>query len=117
MDYFEIYIERQKSLYAQACPWSDYKKHNTLTVLIAIAPSGCIMFISDTYGGRTSDQFICQNSGFYDLLEYRDEVMADHGCQSKDFLHHYCTLSIPPEHVKSQMTASECRKTKEVANL
>ena len=119
IDFSEIYIERSKSLHAQACTWSDYKKHNTLKFLIAIAPSGYIMHISHSYGGRTSDQFICQNSGFYNLLEFGDEVMADRGFQIReDLLHHYCTLRIPPgARVKSQMTASECQKTKEVANL
>ena len=77
------------------------------------------MFLSDCYGGRTTDQYICQNSGFYDLLEYGDEVMADRGFQIKeDLLHHYCSLNVPPgARVKSQMTSAECKKTKEVANL
>ena len=45
--------------------------------------------------------------------------MADRGFQIKeDLLHHYCSLSIPPgARVKSQMTAAECKKIKEVANL
>ena len=119
IDCSEIYIERPKSLNVQASTWSDYKKHNTFKFLIAIAPSGYITYISDCYGGRATDQFICQNSGFYNLLEYGDEVMADRGFQIKeDLLHHYCSLSIPPgARVKSQMTAAECKKTKEVANL
>ena len=119
IDCSEVYIERPKSLSVQAATWSDYKKHNTFKFLIGIAPSGFITFLSDSYGGRTSDQYICQNSGFYRLLEYGDEIMADRGFQIKeDLLHHYCTLSIPPgARVKSQMTAKECKKTKEVANL
>eukprot|EP00112_Aurelia_sp_Birch-Aquarium-sp1_P004893 Seg1553.3 transcript_id=Seg1553.3/GoldUCD/mRNA.D3Y31 product="hypothetical protein" protein_id=Seg1553.3/GoldUCD/D3Y31 len=119
IDCSEMYIERPKSLNAQASTWSDYKKHNTFKFLISIAPSGYITYISDCYGGRATDQFICQNSGFYNLLEYGDEVMADRGFQIKeDLLHHYCSLSIPPgARGKSQMTAAECKKTKEVANL
>ena len=68
---------------------SHYKKHNTVTYLIAISPSGFITFLSDSYGGRTSDQQICQDSTFYKKLEYGDEIMAD---QTKLQLEHVNTL-------------------------
>ena len=119
IDCTEVYIERPKSLDVQAATWSDYKKHNTFKVLVAISPAGYIMHLSDCYGGRSSHQFICQNSGLYDLLEYGDAVMADRGFQSKeDLLHHYCHLAVPPgARAKSQMTTTECKKTKQVANV
>ena len=119
IDCSEIYIERPKSPDTQAATWSDYKKHNTMKFLIGIAPSGFITFISDCYGGRTTDRFICNDSNFYNLLEAGDEIMADRGFQIKeDLLHYYCTLSIPPgARVKSQFTTGECHKTKKIANL
>ena len=119
IDCSEVFIERPKYLDVQAATWSDYKKHNTFKFLIGISPTGYIMFLSGCYGGRATDQYICQNSGFYSNLEYGDEIMADRGFQIKeDLLHHYCSLSIPPgARVKSQMTTSECKKIKEVANL
>ena len=119
IDCSEVYIERRKSLDFQASTLSDYKKHNAFKFLIGISPTGYIMFLSDCYGGRLTDQFICQNSGFYNNLEYGDEIMADRGFQiQEDLLHHYCSLNIPPgARVKSQMTTGECKKTKEVANL
>jgi len=45
--------------------------------------------------------------------------MADRGFQiQEDLLHYYCKLNVPPgARVKSQMTAEECKKTKEIANL
>ena len=88
-------------------------------MLVAISPAGYIMHLSDCCGDRSSDQFICQNSGLYDLLEHGDFVMADRGFQSKeDLLHHYCQLAVPPgARAKSQMTTTECKKTKEVANV
>ena len=86
---------------------------------MGIAPSRYIILVSDRYGGRASDKYICQDSGFHNLLEFVDEAMADRGFQIRDdLLHHYCKLSIQPgAHVKSQMIAAECRKAKEVANL
>ena len=69
--------------------------------------------------GRTSDKYICGDSGFYDLLERDDEIMADRGFQIReDLLLRYCFLSVPPgARVKAQMTTSECKRTKDIANL
>ncbi len=119
IDCTEIYIERPKSLDDQAATWSDYKKHNTIKYLIGITPSGFISFLYDGYGGRATDQYICRDSGFYKLLEFGDEIMADRGFQIReDLLHYYCTLYVPPgARVKSQMTQEECKKTKEIENL
>ena len=69
IDCSEVYVERPKSLHNQAATWSDYKKYNTLKFLIAISPSGYVTFLSNCYGGRTSDQHICKDSSFYSLLE------------------------------------------------
>lgn len=119
IDCAEVFIERPKSLESQAATWSDYKSHNTIKFLIGISPAGFITFISDAYGGRASDKFICSDSGFYDCLERNDEVMADRGFQIKEeLMMNFCTLSVPPgARVKSQMTGSECKKTKDIANL
>ena len=88
IDCTEVFIERPKSLDAQAATWSDYKKHNTIKFLIGISPCGFITYISDSYGGRAPDQFICIDSTFHHLLESGDEVMADRGFQIKEDLLH-----------------------------
>ena len=87
--------------------------------MVGITPSGYISFLSDCYGGRSSDKFITADSGLYDLLERDDEVMADRGFQIREELMlRFCSLSVPPgARVKSKMTMSECKKTKDVANL
>ena len=77
LDCAEVFIERPKSLDCQAATWSDYKHHNTIKFLVGISPSGFITFLSSCYGGRASDKFITKDSGFYDLLERDDVVMAD----------------------------------------
>ena len=119
IDCTEIFIERAKNLEVQAQTWSDYKSHNTIKFLIGISPTGYITFLSDCYSGRASDKFICSDSGFYDLLEFNDEIMADRGFQIREELMlRYCSLSVPPgARIKSQMTSKECKKTKDVANL
>jgi len=117
IDCAEVFMDRPKSLDCQAATWSDYKHHNTIKFLVGISPSGFISFLSPCYGGRASDKFITKDSGFYDLLERDDEVMADRGFQIKIILR-YCKLVVPPgARTKSQMTTAECKKTKKIANL
>ena len=60
---------------ARALTWSTYKSHNTVNVLIGIAPQGTICFISKGWEGRTSDQFITEN--FLKYVQYGDVIMAD----------------------------------------
>ena len=114
-----MFIKRPKSLSAQAATWSDYKLHNTFKFLVEITPSGFISFLSSCCGSRVSDRCITKDGGFYDLLERDDEVIADTGFQIQEvFFLHFCRLVAPPgARVKSQMTKSEVRQTKEVANL
>ena len=109
IDCAEVFIER----------WSDYKHHDSFKLLVGITPTGFISFLSSCYGGRARDKFITRDGGFYDLLERDDEVMADRGFQiQKGLLLHFCRLVVPPgARVKSQMTKSEVKKSKEVANL
>ena len=57
--------------------------------------------------------------GFFDCLDSYDKVMADRGFQiTEELMMKYCTLSVPPGvSIKSQMTNSEERKTKKIANM
>ena len=100
-----------------ATTWSDYKHNNTIKPLVGISPSGFITFLSSCYGGRASDNFITIDSGFYDLLQRDDVVMADRGFQiHKDILLHFCNLQVPPgARKKSQMTKKK-RGTKDKKN-
>lgn len=67
------------SLKTRAQTYSGYKSHNMANVFVAIAPSGSIMFISHSFGGRASDNFITKSCGFLIVLRPGDEVMADRG--------------------------------------
>lgn len=63
----------------RAQTYSSYKAHNTVKFLVAIAPNGYIMHVSDAYGGRASDKLIMRECGINDYLVRGDEVMADCG--------------------------------------
>ena len=119
IDCAEVFTEIPKSLSTQAATCSEYMHHNTFKFLIRITPTGFISFLSSYCGARASDKFITRDSGFYDLLERDDEIMADRGLQiQEDLLLHFCILVVPPgARVKTQMRKSEVKKTKEVTNL
>ena len=120
LDCTEIFITRPRHLELQALTWSDYKKHNTCTAkyLIAIAPNGMISFISAGWGGRTSDKHIVNQSGFLDLLDPGDVILADRGFTiNSELLMRKAELHIPPPSSGvEQQTTADVAKTKKIAN-
>lgn len=66
--------------------YSNYKSHNTVKYLVVISPHGQIMFISNAFGGRASDKFIVEKTGFMNYLLPGDEIMADRGFTIDDLL-------------------------------
>ena len=77
IDCTEVPIERPRDLELQAQTWPDYKKHDTLKILVAIAPNDSMTFVSVPYGGRASDRHIVQDTGFSDKVSPTDKVMAE----------------------------------------
>ena len=45
IDCFEVFIEPPSNLKARASTWSNYKHHNTVTVLLGITSQGVVSFI------------------------------------------------------------------------
>ena len=118
IDCSEIFLERPHSLDVQSKTWSDYKHHHTVKYLLSINPSGLINYVSKCWGGRTSDKHITNNSGFLDIIEPYDTVMADRGFQIKEeitMLKAY--LMVPPgRRGACQMSSEEVTVTKQIAN-
>ncbi len=70
------------------------------------------MFISEAYGGKCSDRYIAQNSGFLECLRPRDELMADRGFTIRDLLEERKVNLVMPA-----FTRKQCQLTnKEVTN-
>ena len=87
--------------------------------MIGITPNGAISYVSGSYGGRASDIFIVNNSGFLNFLQPGDQVMVDRGFKIQDILNfHQCTLCIPPsKYTNLQMTKEDVAKTSKIANV
>ena len=73
IDCSEVFIERATSLSAQSQTYSHYKSNNTAKFLVAISPTGAIIFVSKCWGSRASDKLITSKSGF---LIHGDLILA-----------------------------------------
>ena len=82
----EVFIERSSDLTVRAQTWSTYRHNNTMKYIVAITPAGAVSFISKGYGGRISTKEIATQSGFFNLVEYGDEILSERGFAIRDEL-------------------------------
>lgn len=120
IDCFEMRCQRPSDLLAAAQSWSNYKHSQTIKYLIGITPQGSICFISEGWGGRTSDKNITANSAFLNHLQPGDVVMADRGFLIKEFVEVFgATVKTPaftrglsqlhPVELEASRNISHCR--------
>lgn len=125
IDCTEFFIERpRKNSKAQSTTYSHYKSHNTFKALVSISPTGAFTFVSPLWGGNVSDRYLTEKSGFLDLCEKGDDIMADRGFTIRDLLlKKGATLNIPPFTRqcswgnKKVLTTAEIRQTRNIAGL
>ena len=119
IDATEIFIETPKDPKLQTCTYSTYKHHNTAKFLISCAPNSCITYISCIYGGRASDKQISLCSGFLDLHDDYDAILANKGFNiSEECALRRLILHIPPGlRGQSQMSVANAIRTKKVVKL
>ena len=116
IDCSEVFIQRPTSLSARAETYSSYKSHNTVKFLVAISPTGAIIYVSKCWGGRVSDKHLTSSCGFLDKLMHGDLVLADRGFDiSEELALHGATLAIPP-FTKGKLQLSQ-REVEESRNL
>ena len=81
----EIFCKAPSSLPLQVQFYSNYKSHCTYKSLVAVAPNGAIIFISEL---SIVDWQLTIQSGFLEVLALvlkRKSVMADRGFEIRDF--------------------------------
>ena len=83
----EIFIERPSNLTARSQTWSNYiqQKYELQLHLMAL-----LSYISKAWGGRVSDKFISEQSGFLEKMMPGDLVLADRGFTIEDSIGLYC---------------------------
>ena len=119
IDCFEVFIEKPTNLLARAQTFSSYKHHNTIKVLIGINPQGTISFISEAWGGRTSDKFLTENCGFLEKLLPGDMVMADRGFTITESVGFKQAQLVIPAFTKwkNQLDPVDVEKTRGIASV
>lgn len=119
IDCFEVFIERPSNLKARAETWSSYKHHNTVKFLLGITPQGVVSYISNSWGGRTSDKHITEHCGFLNNILPGDIVLADRGFDIQASLGAMCAEAKIPAFTKgkSQLSPIEVETTRKLANV
>lgn len=119
IDCFEVFIERPANLKAAVKCWSCYKHATTIKYLVGITPQGFIAFISTGFGGRSSDKFVTENSGFLDKVCSGDVVMADRGFLIEEELkQRNVELQMPTfTKGKTQLHPIDIEETRKIANV
>ena len=104
---------------ARAQTFSSYKNHNTAKVLIGITPQGTVSFVSEAWGGRTSDKFLTENCGFLKHLLQGDLVLADRGFTIHEEVWYYgANRNIPAfTKGKDQLDPIDLENTRNIANV
>jgi len=87
--------------------------------MIAVSPTGSIVFISKAWGGRVSDKQITQECGFLDLIDPGDVILADRGFNIADDLAiRGAKLEIPSfTRGKAQLSQQEVEKSRQLARV
>ena len=89
IDATELKCEVPSSLSLQLQHYSAYKSHCTYKCLVAVAPNGSFIFVSEMYTGSISDQQLFLDSGIMDLLKHVPQgksIMADRGIEVQDLV-------------------------------
>ena len=119
IDCTEFFMERPFNLKTRAKTWSNCKHHHTLKCLIGITPHGAVSFLSRCWGGRISDKDLTKRSGFYDMLNYGDQVMADRGFTISQELAQKGAYLVMPPFVKGrrQLPGRTVEKSRQISAL
>ena len=119
IDCTESVLQKANNLDSRSESYSHYYASNTVKYLVAIAPSGMVMFISEAFGGKCSDRYITQNSGFLDCLRPGDLVMGDRGFTIRDLVEERRVRLVIPAFTRkqSQLTNEQVTQMRRIANV
>ena len=79
IDATEVRMQGTKVQEGKVVCYSSYKAGDTLKLFIACSPDGTITFLSLSGGGGITDSAQVIKSGFLELIECGDEILADKG--------------------------------------
>ena len=92
--------------------------HETQELLIGCTVNGYINYTSQLWFGNASDKLLIEKSGFLDLLEPGDKVMADKGFGIRGMLAvKKCTLVLPPFLKRKRLKPRGATWSRRVSNI
>ena len=97
VDCTEFFVEMPRDFSRQGNLFSSYKHHHTFKCLIAVAPNGTAVFVSELFEGAISDCDIFEQCGILNHLHPGDVLLVDRGFTIEDLLMpRQVHLNIPP---------------------
>ena len=121
IDCTELFCQKPSSLTIQSSLFFHYKHHITYKGPVGISPYGAITFISELYGGSTSDVEMVKRCAILnkELWSKNDDDMAERGFTIKKQLEPPdVTLNIPSFlGGKDQLSHEEVMESKTIATV
>ena len=129
IDCFEVTCQRFTDLLDRCSTYSNYKSRPTAKFLIGITPQGTISYISQAYGGRSSDVFITEDSkhiavvasdkNIISNLLPGDQVLADRGFLIAEAVALMMAELVTPAFrgTRSQLTQFEVETSRRISNV
>ncbi|XP_039301447.1 uncharacterized protein LOC120356562 [Nilaparvata lugens] len=115
IDCTEVYCAVPAEMSKKQSMYSNYKHRYTLKGLVGVAPNGVVTYISDLYGGSTSDKKITQDCGVLSNLVPGDVILADKGFLISDIVPEGVLVNIPPFLETPQFTSEQALRTRSIA--
>jgi len=106
----ECPIKKPKDPSAQKSKCSTNTNKNTIKVLVGATPGGFVSYVSDSYGGSTSDRQIVERSALTSMCSPNGSIMADKGFSAQIIIRLAKTYRILVE----PMTVTETRFSTEI---
>ena len=97
VDCTEFFVQMPRNLTHQSNLYSSYKHHHTFKCLLAVAPNGTIVYVSNVYEGSMSDVKLFEDCGILEKLHPGDMLLVNRGFTIQELLNPYkVTINIPP---------------------
>lgn len=118
IDCFEINCEMHSNMIDKSSCYSQYKSHHTTKYLVSMTPQGSINFVSQGFGGRSTDVQIVTDSGYVKNIVSGNQVMGDRGFLIKDAIEARGAELITPSFKgkRSQLEGHETETSRIIAN-